>query len=326
MKPDAAAIEAHVKELTRKPGFAGTNRRNWPLYLFRVDNVTAAASILQQGVLYSRNKALELDLLDHDSASPEVIGNSPEWIKEYVRLYFRPRTPTEYRSEGFRPQSQLEIGAHRPMPIVLIFSSIPILTATGTVFTSGNAATWHADRGDDIKFFRGIPFESVYHDSAFRGSEKREIVHRRCAEVLVPHQLDLEHLKHIFCRSRAEYETLLDLLPSATRKIFSKRIGISDRVHHRRWSFVESVDMTENRIRIQFSPASMTPGPFDTRVVISDLAGKQLGRWRDAAFTANGTLGFPLQKLGNPTAYRLSITLDGALAYQGHFSAIETLL
>ena len=133
MKRDADQIAHFVEGLPRQCSLIGA-REVWPKYLFRIDDVRNAAAILNRGAVLSRNRAAQLGVLKHDAAAPDVIGNSPDWIKEYVRFYFRPRTPTEYRSEGIRPIGEITMGAHRPVPVVLVFESLSILTATGTVF------------------------------------------------------------------------------------------------------------------------------------------------------------------------------------------------
>ncbi len=326
MKPDAVQIKDYVESLPNSPWLAGTNRARWPLFLFRVDDVEATSSILQRGRLYSRNQATALGVLGHDAASPGVIQNSPAWIKNYVRLYFRPRTPTEYRSEGFRTTNDLVMGAHRPMPIVMVFSSVPILTATGTKFTEGNAATSGTPHGDDAIFLRKIPFDKVYHDSAFTSSERAEIVYHRCAEVLVPNELDHTYLKRIVCRSQAEHETLLNLLPESIRNAYATRIGVAANAHHKRWTFIESVDLSNEHVTIRFSPVTTSPGPFDAKASFVDSAGKQIGHWHGKTYMANGVLKFQLNTIGNPSDYQISLTLDGKLAYRGRYKAKEELL
>ena len=225
LKSDAEEIEQFMRGLTHEP-WLGTRAR-YPLHLFRIDDVTAAVSILERGVIYSRNRAEAKGLLGHDSASPSVIEQSPDWCKECVRLYFRPKTPTEYRSEGFRPSANIRMGAHRPMPIVFVFDSIPLLVSTGTIFTNGNAATGGVKRGSTAAFLKSVPFEKVYHDGPIPEADKRDIVFRRCAEVLLKNELTLDHLKHVFCRSQAEYDTLMDLLSDESRTKYSKMIGVS---------------------------------------------------------------------------------------------------
>lgn len=326
MKVDAAGIKQFVEALPVKAGLAGTTRATWPLYLFRIDDVRAVASVLERGAIYSRNRAIELGLLDHDAASPAVIEQSPDWIKRCVRLYFRPRTPTEYRSEGFRPAAALPMGAHRPMPVVLVFDSVPILTADNTLFTNGNAASWGVKHGGTIEFLNSIPFEKVYHEGTVKTDEKAEIVFRRCAEVLVPNQLELANLKHVFCRSQAEYETLVNILTEPTRKAFAKKIGVSARLHYKHWTFLEAVDLTPAQITFRFAPYSQTPGPFHAYIEIANGAGHVIGRWEDPSWQAIGPKAFSLEQLGNLSAYRVTLKLDGFLAYAGVFTDKEALL
>lgn len=212
------------------------------------------------------------------------------------------------------------------MPIVMVFSSIPIMTSVGTKFTAGNAATSGTPHGDDLAFLKRIPFDKVYHDSAFSASERAEIVYRRCAEVLVPTELDLTHLKRLVCRSQAEHETLLNLLPEGVRSVFATQIGVAANAHHKRWTFVESVDLSNERVTIRFSSATTTPGPFDAKVSFVDVHGEQIGHWRNNAYMANGTLRFMLDSIGNPLDYLVSLTLNDKLAYRGRYKAKEELL
>jgi len=324
LKRDADEIRAFLERLSRE-SWLGT-RSQLPLHLFRIDDVNAAVSILESGALYSRNRAEELGLLGHDSASPGVIEQSPHWSKECVRLYFRPKTPAEYRSEGFRPVMSIEMGAHRPMPIVFVFKSIPIMVTEGTSFTNGNAATGGVQRGTTAEFLKSIPFQRVYHDGALPVSDKRDYIFRRCAEVLVKDELTLDHLQHVLCRSQAEYETLMDLLSERAKAKNAKKIGISGRVHLRRWTFIEAVDLSADRIDFRFSPMSMTPGPFDMEIVISTNTGQALGGFRDKAYKANSTFALSLKNLGQLEGYRVTLKLDGLLAYSGVYTAGEALI
>lgn len=326
MKPDAAAIEAYVKKLATQQGIAGTTRAPWPHHLFRIDDVKAAANVLERRALYSRDRASALGLLSHDSAHPEIIASAPDWLKRCVRLYFRPRTPTEYASEGFRPKREVAGRAHRPMPVILVFASVPILSAVGTTFTKGNATTHGVERGGDATFLKAIPFDKVYHEGPLPDAQKAEIVFRRCAEVLVENELDLTHLRRVLCRSQAEYETLLDLLTPATRQQFSKMISLSVRSHYKRWTYLESVDVKRDNVTLNFSPVSASPGPFEILVEIFDATGKPRGMWRNAAFMANRSQRINLTSPEALGAYRVRVSLDGLLAYSGVFKPEEALL
>lgn len=321
-KTDADAIAAFMRELAPKLPLMG-RRASWPLHLFRVDDVRAAASVLNRGVLYPRSRAERVGLLAHDSASPGVIEHTPEWCKECVRLYFRPRTPTEYRSEGFRPKDQISMGAHRPVPVVLVFDSIPIITATGTSFTEGNASTKGCARGEDFTFLKSIPFAKVYHDT-WIADDERDVIFRRCAEVLVPRELTLTHLKHVFCRSRAEYETLYSLLDHDARRAFKGRIGVSAALHFKKWTYVESVELSPSRVHFRFSPSTKTPGPFTIEFTVADLAGRLLGTWESHRYNANDQLVINLHE--QRPEYMAELRLDGALAYRNVFTSQDALL
>ena len=324
MKADAAEIEGHMRTLARQP-WLGAGRAAWPLHLFRIDDARAAADILNCGAIYSRRRAERGGVLNHDSASASVIEHSPEWCKQCVRLYFRPKTPTEHESEGFRPPTQLPWGAHRPMPVVFVFDAIPILTADSTVFTDGNAGRGRHQRGTDAAFLKQIPFDKVYHTGAFQSGDRDEIIFRRCAEVLVPDALPLTNLRHVFCRSQAEHETLFSLLTPTAKVMHGKKIGVSASLHYKKWTFLESVDLTSEKVRLRFSPSTLTPGPFRVRMEIFDENDQVRAMWRDDAFLANREQVIGLSRIALPR-YRVTVTLDGNLAYQNSFVAEATLL
>jgi hypothetical protein len=327
LKPDAAAIAAVIEGLATA-SWLGSARAAWPNYLFRIENLPAAINIIQSGKLYSRRKAEKLGLIEFDTASAAVIEVSPEWCKQCVRLYFRPKTPTEYRSEGFRPKDKIELSAHRPAPVVFLFDSQTLLMRDGTLFTSGNAAKQGCKRGGDAKFLQSIPFQKVYHIGPIAGSEseKRQIVFHRCAEVLIPDELNLDSLKHAYCRSDAEYETLMNGLSPSARSKYGKRIGVSAKFHLNLWTFVEHVDLLHDEVRFMFNPSTATPGPFDAEIQFTDLSGRLLGTWRNSAFEAQGAFTISLANLQPMTSYVVTLTLDGLLAYRNVFVSDEALV
>jgi hypothetical protein len=78
----------------KRETWLGSARAWWPECLFRTDHVEGAAAILNSGKLLSRSRAADLRVMAHDSASPDVISNTSDAWKRFVRLYFRPRSPT----------------------------------------------------------------------------------------------------------------------------------------------------------------------------------------------------------------------------------------
>lgn len=154
-KPDAARIEAHLDRL-REAGWLGVARQWWPKFVFRFDDIQNVVRILTAGKVRCRSQRGEA----LETASQEVLGNTEEKWKDCVRLYFRPRTPTQYQVEGFRPKGQLgSLRAHMPVPVFLLFDAKQILTRKATQFSTGNLAA-NPVVGDTAGFFETIPFEN----------------------------------------------------------------------------------------------------------------------------------------------------------------------
>ena len=317
-KADSARIQTHIEKLKAEP-WLGKARGWWPNYLYRFDNIDSAAKIINVGKILCRSAAGSAGVLGLDCASPEIIACTADKWKHYVRLYFRPRTPTQYDSEGFRPRDRYVLGAHCPVPVVFLLDASEILTRADTEFSDGNLAA-NAATGTDAHFLERIPFKHVYHDSWFEASEKATIIFHRHAEAIVPNELDLSSLRFVGCRTQAEYETLLHLLEPTPRREWAAKIGLGAKLslHYRRWTFVEQVELTRKKIRFQFNPSSGTPGPFYALVRIHEDAGGNEYVWSSDRFLANSTLELSLQTLRSPEAYTVRLELDGQLAYTNH--------
>lgn len=110
-----------ISELRMAKSLVGLNRdkkKVWTSFCFHFTNLNNAVSILQNGMLVSRKKALESGIMENENASIDVINQTDEEWNKYVRLYFRPRTPTQYNNEGFRSKSNLgSLQAHCPFPV-----------------------------------------------------------------------------------------------------------------------------------------------------------------------------------------------------------------
>ena len=177
-KPDAARIEAHLDGL-RLANWIGPARQWWPKYVFRFDDIQNAVRILQSGKVSCRAKRGEA----LETASQEVLSHTEETWKNHVRLYFRPRTPTQYQVEGFRPEGQFgSLQAHMPVPVFFLFDAKDILTRASTKFSDGSLAA-HPVVGENADYFESIPFEKVYHNSPMSESEKANIKFHRHAEL-----------------------------------------------------------------------------------------------------------------------------------------------
>ncbi len=258
-----------------------------------------------------------------DAASPDVIAHTKDMWKDHVRLYFRPRTPTQYNSEGIRPAGQYGRGSCCPIPIVMLFSSRDILTLAATRFSAGGLAASNADVGEDASFLRSIPFEKVYHDESFFPEERSAYVFHRHAEVIYPRELDLSALRAIYCRTTAERETLLSLLTPTATKRWSKSIGLSSKhgLHFRQWTFLERVALDSAAVELSFNPSTHSPGPFKVELEIKSGDNKFL--WRADQFNARGRT--TIKIAGNLRSYEIRIHLDGSLIYRNRYRELADL-
>ncbi|HET8933978.1 MAG TPA: DarT ssDNA thymidine ADP-ribosyltransferase family protein [Polyangiales bacterium] len=242
MKVDRAQLEEHVRRWSQHSLHGDAP---WiPRYLYHFTDVTNAAAILRSGELLSREEAKRRSTKFHDNASQQVIAATRPTHRDFARLYFRPRTPTQFHNEGIRPLSERKFDhAHCPVPVFLVFKLVETLMLDGLLFSSGNMAAAHVEFGDEASLFRQIPFDLVYHEGPIDDTLRaRGVIHHRHAEVLAPKALGLETLASIACRSTAERETLLHLLGADERQRWEHRIGVGrTRFFNRRGCFVEKV-------------------------------------------------------------------------------------
>ena len=317
---DVSVIRQHLDELRKQP-WMDRARQWWPTCLFHCTDITNVVSILRQGEIVSRNRITATGLLPMDIASPDIIEGTDSRWPGCVRLYFRPKTPTQYDNEGFRPVGQRALNSHCPVPVYLIFDALAVLSRTDSCYSDGNLGSANANVYEDLSFLKQIPFDLVYHDTRFDRSERDQIVYHRNAEVLVPQRMGLESLRHIGCRSDAEYKTLLHLLAPGTRSRWVDKLGVRPNLQlfNRKWTFVEEVDMNTEKIVFHFNRNSFTPGPFDTRFEIVITATGMKYQWRDEAYQCNQLLVVSLSNLGNPPDYTARLFLDDQLAYANRY-------
>jgi hypothetical protein len=316
-KADAAAIRARWETLKKESWLA---KPWWPDYLYHFAELRNTAAILESGELRCRDEAS----IVVDTASPIVLAKTEERWRKYVRLYFRPRTPTQHQVEGFRPAGNYgTMGKHCPMPFVFMFDAVDVLTRQRTEFSVGNLGA-HADVGDSAEFYAAIPFEHVFHEGPMPPEAKSTIRFHRCAEALVPSRLDFSALKYVWCRSPAEKETLLNCLSPAARKKYQQRIGLGAQVnvHFRFWTFVEEVTLGPQQMVFRFNPSTQTPGPFRIYVQIESAQGPS--HWKSDDYQAKDVLRINLATFPKPASYAVKLTLDGDLAYHGKFNLAES--
>lgn len=234
LKPDAQRIKNCVENLAQEDWIKRTERRWWPQFLFHYTDIRNAVRVLQDGCLYSRKHLEDYEQLIVSSGSSDVLSTTEAGVKDCVRLYFRPQTPTQYHVEGIRSKAILAASkfpdAHCPVPVFFLFDASDILTRADSRFSDGNLGAGRAKLFSTAEELENLPWKSIYHTGSMDISQRDTVVFHRHAEVVVPRQLDLSALRFIYCRSEAERETLLYLLPPELVKRYYNKIVATTRI------------------------------------------------------------------------------------------------
>lgn len=323
-KPDADEIRVFLRGLTEAHWLDG-ERKHWPRFLFHITNIDNAISILKDGELLSRTIVSGRGHMAHENANVGIIRQTPNDIRDCVRLYFRPRVPTTFRNEGIRPYGERD-AAHVPVPVAFVFRSAPILVRLGTEFSDGSLARRangrRAKRGATAEFLASIPFQDVYHDGRIAAGREDYIKFRRQAEVIVPSRLPLDpYIAAIRTRSPAELATLrygLVSSPTAWNR-YRNLIGANTQfdLFNKRWAYVESVAFDGQRLRFDFNTSSEASTPFVLELTVESPIGIPVFQIEDSRFWAKQSLIIPVPGTGNQSETMLvRLILDGCIAYE----------
>ena len=322
-KPDFQKFLAFLDELKQESWLG--NRKWWVDFLFHFTDIKNAVNILNSGFLFSRDEVERQRIDFADSASSQIIDQTDATLTDCVRFYFRPRTPTQYRNEGFRPLNQLFQGAHCPVPIYFLFDMREIISLNATRFSDGNLASSRRSIFCSADEFIRLPFEDIYEEG------KWYITIPKQAEVIYPKRISLDYLKYICCRSQAEYETLYNLLSPVVWNRWKSKVRIRNPhlLFYKRWLHIEEVRLKKESIDINFNLPDENErqyhGPFKIRVDIED-------QWTNNSYyfqreytniiaeLTNESLNLDLSNI-NISDYnvRVSIGSNDKLAYLGEY-------
>jgi len=303
-KRDSRAFKRYLTDLRQEPWLG--ERYWWTYFLFYFADVNEIAQILTNGEI----------------TPPLKNRRSDRWDR-MVRLYFRPRTPDLWGSEGLRP-AEKQMVSYCPLPVYLLFDIEGVLTLAETRFSEGDV-TQTKKTFKAASAFRDLPFDLIYHDSWVpkqnRGiGERNEILSARRAQVIVPEALDLTHLNHILCRTEAERETLLTLLPDSIRERWLPKITVREdyNLFNNKWAFVNRATLSSEGVHFQFHACEAPCEMFHAWVKIEALHDPAQMHMIDLGeIPTDNDLALDLTTLQLHSGYRLSLYLDDALAYAG---------
>ncbi len=288
----------------------------WTNFLFHYSDILNIESILKSGKLLSRTQSENNNLLKKDCAGKEVLDHTLNYVKDHVRLYFRPKTPPLFHKEGFCPYDNKgnSYNAHCPVPVYLVFNAKKILSISNVLFSSGNLSSNDSIIYSNKTDLQHLEFDKIYHDTYLPQSHKSDIINKRCAEVIIPNHLDLnDSLEYIVCRSLAERETLVNILDSSLSKKYSKNIFYHPQYFScakQERQFVNKVNLQADTITIDYNKLLLKPFEYEYTFKTSNGEPKvvknvPIEKWNLQNFKGN---------------YTLSIKIDNHIAYLGHFT------
>jgi hypothetical protein len=329
VKPDAQAIRDFLSSQVEEDWIRRSERRVWPQFVFHYTDIRNAAEVLKRGYLYSRKYVEDHNMLPVSSGSPDVLANTKAIYRDYVRLYFRPKTPTQYYMEGIRSRTALEKSrypkAHCPVPVFFLLDAAKILIRSDCEFSNGGLNNPRAEVFSTASDLARLPWMKIYHTGWHDPgrTEESDIPFRRNAEVIVRRRLELAALRYIYCRSEAEKETLLNSLESDLRDRYASKTVATTRsdLFYRKHTFVESARLNTDTARFQFSPDTESPGPFHLQVEIK--AGSHRYPYEDETFLVPTRYNYRLRYPQHLSWYTISLHLDRYLAYYGKYEEVE---
>jgi hypothetical protein len=258
-----------------------------------------------------------------DNASRQVIDQTSEQWRNQVRLYFRPKTPTQFNNEGFRPVGQRgDLNAHCGVPVFFVFDAYSVLSRADSKFSDGNLASSRSNTFSNASEFAALPFEHIYHEGTFKPEERDEIVLRRNAEVVVPNQLDLDSLRFIVCRSQAEYETFLYMMPESERSRWGDKVQLDAASHffNKRWLYLETAESNQREAILRFKPNPMYAGPFDVEILVVNMVdGSTNKEHLSDYFAADVPMRLNFGPARRQLDYLILILIDGSIAYMNRY-------
>lgn len=321
-------IREFLKNLAAQDWVRRSERRWWPNFAFHYTDIRNAQRILEDGKLYSRLQVERLGKLVVSSGSPDILAGTSLDVRDCVRLYFRPQTPTQFHAEGVHSKQSLAKSrfphAHCPTPVFFLFDAPAVLSLPNSHFSDRGLGGSDYHLGTTLSDLKALPWKRIYHQGWIDWSEPdraHAIVACRNAEMIVPQKLDLQFLRFIYCRSEAEKDTLLHLLSPNLRQKFRAEIFASNRseLFFRRRTFIESATLLADGFQLRFSPDTECPGPFRLRIEITTT---QTMIQENEDFTLGPSYEYVATFRQPIHRYKIQVTLDDHLVYANRFVEI----
>ena len=297
----------------------------WPSRIFRHDPFANIVQILESGNLLSRNDSNNIRATD--IAARDVINSTNE-PHQFVRMYFRPRTPTQYYVEGIRKAPECYQTDVSCLIGLMIFQSRNLLSRPDVKFSDMNMQSPAVTVGESEQFFsNNISFSDVYHHG-WQGADPN-IRRARCAEVLLDSPLDITQcLQHIYCRTSAERDTLINLLSPQALATWRDKILVSSdmKLFERKYCFVEDVHITETGVVANLSPREDNQNISIDISISNAETGQSVYSFKSADFCPrpeSGKKGWIFKFDVSQGSFLVRINMENCIAYENTLTLKE---
>jgi len=321
--------EIFLKEFqnSQKIKFKDGYQNWWTQFVFHYNDIHNIVSILNSAKLYSRNKAKSLNLLKTDIANDDVIEHTDSKVDKYVRFYFGAKTPTLFNNEGLIPKNKIKDNAHCPVPVFLLFDFIKILSIDDVWFSNGNMGVENFEVNSDIKSLENLEWKYIYHrESLYQVDNKSHIIYCRNAEVLVKDELSIyDSLKWICVRSKADKDTLLNLVNETTKKTIKDKIKIftSDGLFHNKRLFIEEVKLNKKQVEINFT--NINNQEFTLNGIAKSLATNEITN-KSITFNVKSNINYMINELDISEGLHFVLFIDENVVYDNVLFDINEVL
>lgn len=202
-KREREAAEEHenrtkMLNVMKENGFIG---------FLRTENFDNFIKIYNSGFLKSRQVALEENLSFTDNADPEVIADTPDFVKNCVRFYYRCKTPTNYGAYYHFGQDN---------PVMLVFDE-NLIYDKNAVFCDGNAMSQFTILTRTAQYaLNKFHWDEIFSFGPFNPADLLT-KNRRNAEFLLADHVPIADVRHIYFKFQEDLDRAKKLLGNDER-------------------------------------------------------------------------------------------------------------
>ena len=247
-------LEAELRlEIQSKENFVNMLKANFQFDGFHhYTDFINFLDIMKTGKLLSRNEIQKHGFFD--AAEQSVIDRTSDKVKEYVRFYYKEKTPTIHYNEGIKLDNSVP---HMPIPVLLLFNE-NIINHRNIAFTSGCGGSKYSQITNNFQTAMNFDWKTVFNRGWIPSDEdsimtfgydhnKMNVINKRNAEFLFYKEIDIKHIKNIIFRSPADKKHAIFTL--GENRLF--KVDASKFNNHR--NYLYDYDIVKNKDRYNIS-------------------------------------------------------------------------